>query len=330
MCYTSYESQQSNGTVLINSCIYIVCMGRVQAILWWGLVSGLLRRGWLWFKKGHKANKHKEQEAQRTGKWSLGFLKQCSYNNVICYVLSILRTKMLSCWLQCNSNKKPFLSDSCSVTYGKYVNGANHLLINIMGFSNLSHSAKQTPGRHMFCIGEAVPKMLSLLLHASKRRRTAGGTTVELGMCCVTLKEEETTGRQMPHLFLFDYKVDLPVTSDWQHTSFPKGSAMLGFLSRSILRIALARKRWKEIASSRYLTEIEKSPWEFWLARMMKEPISLFMSRFSASWRDILPLNQLSNGTDHMNMNKKGELEKKKKEVRERENEWAGAGEGVK
>lgn len=36
------------------------------------------------------------------------------------------------------------------------------------------------------------------------------------------------------------------------------------------------------IGHGQYLTEMEKSPGELWLARMMKKPTSLPMSKFSA------------------------------------------------
>lgn len=36
------------------------------------------------------------------------------------------------------------------------------------------------------------------------------------------------------------------------------------------------------VGNGRYLTEMEKSPGELWLARMMKKPTSFPMSKFSA------------------------------------------------
>lgn len=36
------------------------------------------------------------------------------------------------------------------------------------------------------------------------------------------------------------------------------------------------------VGNGQYLTEMEKSPGELWLARMMKKPTSLPMSKFSA------------------------------------------------
>lgn len=67
-------------------------------------------------------------------------------------------------------------------------------------------------------------------------------------------------------------------------------------------------KGQENIVRSRYLTEMEKSPWEFWLARTMKEPTPLFMRMLSASWRDILSSNQLSSGKNQGDKNKEGEL----------------------
>lgn len=40
------------------------------------------------------------------------------------------------------------------------------------------------------------------------------------------------------------------------------------------------------VGNGEYLTEMEKSPGELWLARMMKKPISLPISRFSAWCRE--------------------------------------------
>lgn len=51
--------------------------------------------------------------------------------------------------------------------------------------------------------------------------------------------------------------------------------------------------------NQRYLTEMEKSPGEFWLARTMKEPTPLALSIFSAAWRDTSSWNQLSSATNH-------------------------------
>lgn len=40
------------------------------------------------------------------------------------------------------------------------------------------------------------------------------------------------------------------------------------------------------VGNGQYLTEMEKSPGELWLARMMKKPTSLPMSKFSAWCRE--------------------------------------------
>lgn len=45
--------------------------------------------------------------------------------------------------------------------------------------------------------------------------------------------------------------------------------------------------------NGRYLTEMEKSPGELWLARMMKKPTSLPISKFSAWCRERPSWNHL-------------------------------------
>lgn len=49
-----------------------------------------------------------------------------------------------------------------------------------------------------------------------------------------------------------------------------------------ISKLQQAEKDQGGFRGSQYLTEMEKSPGELWLALMMKNPISLPMSKFSA------------------------------------------------